>query len=92
MDEREFKKLFGGLCCSQCRNDFDLGDIFINYQRKNISLCHLKCHKCGKDFGEIVLNFNPNSKQHLELEVIEGAPPISADDVINAHEFIKKNL
>ena len=92
MDEREFRALFSGLCCSQCRNDFDLGDIFVNKQRGDLMICRLKCHKCGKDFGDIVLNFNSKSKYHSELEIIEGAPPINADDVIDAHEFIKKNL
>lgn len=92
MNEKNFKELFSNLCCSRCRNDFNLDDLEIKQKKDNLMICHLKCHKCGKDFGEIVLNFNSQAKEHYPFEIIEGPPPISSDDVIDAHEFIKKNL
>ena len=55
-------------------------------------LCSLSCEKCGKYFGEVVFNFNRKSNKHLPLEIVEGPPPISSDDVIEAHRFIKENL
>ena len=55
-------------------------------------LCNLLWEKCGKDFGEVVFNFNRKSDNHLPLEMVEGPPPISSDDVIDAHRFIKDNL
>ncbi len=55
-------------------------------------LCSLSCEKCGKDFGEVVFNFNRKANKHLPLEIVEGPPPISSDDVIEAHKFIKENL
>ena len=55
-------------------------------------LCSLSCEKCGKDFGEVVFNFNRKSNKHLPLEIVEGPPPISSDDVIDAHRFIRDNL
>ena len=92
MNEKEFRTLFSGFCCSQCRNDFDLGDLVIKNQNNDLMQCTLKCHKCGKDFGDILLNYTKSAKSHAPLEVIEGLPPISIDDVLDAHEFIKKNL
>ena len=46
--------------------------------------------KCGKDFGEVVFNFNRKSDCHLPLRIVEGPPPIDFDDVIEAHRFIRK--
>ncbi len=54
--------------------------------------CSLSCAKCGKDFGEVIFNYNRKADVHFPLEIIEGPPPISYDDVIDAHQFIKKNL
>ncbi len=90
--KRVFKNLFSKLCCSQCRNDFDLEDIEIKEHRKDLLICHLECKKCGKDFGDVIFNFNHNLNVHYALDVIDGPPPINADDVLDAHEFIKKNL
>lgn len=37
------------------------------------------------------VNFNRKSDKHLPLEIVDGPEPISYDDVIDAHRFIKKN-
>jgi len=84
--------LFSGLCCSRCKNEFDINSIKILERDCEILLCRLSCAKCGKDFGEVVFNYNRKSKAHLPLEIIEGPPPIDYDDVIEAHRFIKDNL
>lgn len=84
--------LFVGLCCSQCKNDFSKDAFEILQKDGDILICHLVCQKCGKDFGEIILNINPKSSNHPPLEIIEGPPPINYDDVIDAHRFIKKNF
>lgn len=84
--------LFKNLCCSQCKNDFSIEDIKILERHKNILTCHLLCQKCGKDFGKIILNFERKQKKHTPLQLVEGAEPISYDDVIDAHNFIKNNL
>lgn len=88
----EIKNLLSNLCCSRCKNEFTKDSIVKIDSIKDILICHLECKKCGKDFGQIVFNINKNSKKHSPLEIIEGPVPISYDDVINAHEFIKKNL
>ena len=42
------------------------------------------------DFGDIVFNFNRKANTHHPMKIIDGPPPITSDDVINAHRFIKK--
>ena len=88
--KKDIDALFSGLCCSRCKNDFSQNSIKILERDCDIMLCSLSCAKCGKDFGQIVFNFNRKSDKHTSLEIIEGPPPISFDDVIEAHKFIKK--
>ena len=89
--QKDIKTLFSNLCCSRCKNEFTLDSIKILEQNGDIFLCCLLCEKCGKDFGEVVFNFNRKSDKHLPLEIVEGPPPISSDDVIDAHKFITEN-
>ena len=90
--QRDIKSLFSNFCCSYCRNDFSVESFSVKEEYGDLLVCNLKCEKCGKDFGDIVFNFNRLAKTHKALEVIDGPEPISVDDVIDAHEFIKKNL
>lgn len=90
--QKDIKSLFSGLCCSRCKNEFTINSIKVLERDCDIMLCSLSCEKCGKDFGEIVFNYNRKSEKHLPLEVIEGPQPIDYDDVILAHRFIKENL
>ena len=90
INKNDFKRLFKNLCCSRCKNDFDFESFEIKEYFRNLLLCKLICSKCGKDFGDIVLYFDKKNSLHSELEVIEGPPPISSNDVIEAHRFIKK--
>lgn len=92
LNEKNVKELLSGLCCSNCRNDFDIDSLKIKSIEGNIYLCELICPKCGKDFGDIVFSVNPSANKHPVLEVIEGPAPINADDVLDAHKFIKNNL
>ena len=88
--QKDIKTLFSGLCCSQCKNEFNDNSIKILERDCDILLCSLSCEKCGKDFGEVVFNFNRKSDCHLPLRIVEGPPPIDFDDVIEAHRFIRK--
>lgn len=90
--QKDIKTLFARLCCSRCKNEFTTDSIKVLEQDCDIMLCSLSCAKCGKDFGEVVFNFNRKSERHLPLEIIDGPPPITSDDVINAHNYIVKNL
>lgn len=90
--QKDIKTLFSGLCCSRCKNEFSYNSIKILEQEGDIMICNLACSKCGKDFGEVVFNFNRKSDKHSPLEIIEGPPPINYNDVIEAHRFIKDNF
>lgn len=90
--QKEIRTLFSGLCCSRCKNDFTKDSIEILERFGDILVCRLTCKKCAKDFGEIVFNFNRKSDNHTPLNVVEGADAITFDDVIDAHNFIKKHL
>ncbi len=88
--QNDIKTLFSGLCCSRCKNEFSKDSIEILERDCDIMRCRLSCAKCGKDFGEILFNFNRKASAHTPLEILEGPEPITYDDVIDAHEFIKK--
>lgn len=88
-DQKDIKSLFSQLCCSKCRNDFTFDSISIKEKCGSILICKLKCIKCGADFGDIVFNIDKKFKYHQPLEIIDGPPPISTDDVLDAHKFIK---
>ena len=88
--EKEIKTLFKNLCCSKCRNDFSAESITVKEREGGILICNLKCNVCDMDFGDVVFNFNRKSHSHNPMEIIDGPPPITSDDVIDAHRFIKK--
>ena len=90
--QKDIKTLFSELCCSRCKNVFSQNSIKILERDCDILLCSLSCEKCGKDFGEVVFNFNRKTDYHPPLEIIEGPSPITYDDVIDAHRFIRKKL
>ena len=90
--KKDIKTLFSGLCCSHCKNEFTQSSIKILEKDGDILLCNLTCEKCGKDFGNVVFNFNRKTEKHTPLEVLEGPSPIAFDDVIEAHRFIRKHV
>lgn len=87
--QNNINELFSNLCCSHCRNDFTSDSLTVKENEGDILICNLKCNVCGKDFGDVVFNFNGLSKTHSALEIIDGPPPISADDVLDIHDFLK---
>lgn len=92
MNSNDIKKIFSNLCCSKCRNDFGIENITVKEQYGSLMICNLTCQKCGMNFGDIIFNYNQSVQNHNSLDIIEGPPPIGVDDVLDAHEFIKKNL
>lgn len=88
--QRDIKTMFSGLCCAKCKNDFDINSIEVVENRGDIFHCKLTCEKCGMNYGDIILNYDRKSKKHSELQALDGPPPITADDVLDAHIFIKK--
>ncbi len=87
--------LFKNLCCSRCKSDFDENSIQILRKEDSVIVINLKCQICGKDFGTAFIgtkNLNAEYFDRLKtpLRMIEDLPPISKDDVIDAHEFLKE--
>ena len=90
MEKSRLKKLLSGMCCSECRHDFDEDSITIKRQEEGLTVVALECKRCGKSFGVAFLGMSEiDIKDYEPLEVVEGPEPISYDDVIDAHRFIK---
>lgn len=88
--KKKFEKLFGNLCCSQCKSGFDEDSITIKREEKDFLVVSLECKHCGKNFGAAFIGFSGIDVKEVEpLEVVQGPEPISYDDVIDAHNFIK---
>ena len=88
--KKKIKKLFDNLCCSYCRNGFDENSITIKREEDGLMVVGLECEHCVKNFGVAFLGFsNIDVKNYEPLEVQEGPEPISYDDVIDAHRFIR---
>ena len=88
--KKKIEKLFSNLCCSQCKNGFDENSIAVKRDENGLLVIGLECRHCGKNFGIAFLGFSDiDVKNYAPLEVTEGPEPISYDDVIDAHRFIK---
>lgn len=95
MKKRKVAALFKDLCCSACKADFDESSVLIMREEEELIVFRLVCPQCGKSFGVAFLGISDfelkNYTEHdLALEVQEGENPISVDDVLDAHKFIKK--
>lgn len=97
--KRKIATLFKELCCSACNADFDENSVHImreeNTPDEEMIVFRLICNECGKSFGVAFLGLsNFNLKNYVEddlaLKVQVGANPITADEVLDAHKFIKK--
>jgi len=97
--KRKIATLFKELCCSECKSDFDENSVLIMREEKTegeeMLVIRIICQECGKSFGVAFLGISDldlknYSDEDLTLHVQEGANPISKDDVLDAHKFIKK--
>lgn len=97
--EKKISILFKNLCCSKCKSDFDESSIDImrqeNSPEENMIVAKLTCQHCGKSFGLAFLGLGDldvkeaQTDEDIAFAIREEAPPISTDDVLDAHEFIK---
>jgi len=97
--KRKIVALFGELCCSVCKSDFDEKSINIMREEKTpeeeMIVLRLSCQNCGKSFGVAFLGISDFELKNytegdLTLHVQEGANPINSDDVLDAHKFIRQ--
>lgn len=90
--EKNLATMLKDLCCSRCKNDFEEKDITFIHSDGVYNVINITCSKCGKDFGTIYLKFTENTSENIKdliLKDTRDKPPISSDDVIDAHEYIK---
>lgn len=91
---KNIDKMFVNLCCSACGADFTSESVNVIREEEEFSVLQIVCNKCKKSFGIAFLghsNFavkNPKVSD-LAFELQDGPDPVSSDDVINAHRFIK---
>ena len=97
--KRKVATLFKELCCSVCKSDFDENSVLIMREEKNpeneMVVLRLSCQNCGKSFGVAFLGISDfelknYSEDDLVFHIQECPNPISTDDVLDAHKFIKK--
>lgn len=97
--EKKIATLFKELCCSVCKSDFNEDSVVVMRKEQTtgeeLIVFKLVCQECGKSFGVAFLgasdfNLKNDSDEDLTLHTQEGANPISTDDVLDAHKFIKK--
>jgi len=86
--EKKLKILFSNLCCSHCKAEFDENSIEIKRRETGLIVTHLVCRNCGKSFGVAFVGLN-NIEVKEPLVVQDGPEPINADDVLDAHKFIR---
>lgn len=96
MDRAKIKRLFADLCCSQCKHDFEEDSIKVLREDEGLYVIQVTCAECNKSFGLAFLGLESISlkpdeieDEYVPLTIQEGPAPISADDVIDAHKFIK---
>ena len=78
------------MACSSCHSDFDESSFEMLTREENFLVLKLKCSKCFKDFGLVMINFS-DKKEHILPFTIESTPKlITKDEVIDAHNFLKK--
>lgn len=96
---RKIATLFKELCCSDCKSDFDENSVVIMREEKTpdeeMIVLRIICQNCGKSFGVAFLGISDfelknYSEEDLTLRVQDGPAPITTDEVLDAHKFIKK--
>lgn len=96
MQKSDIAKLFTNLCCAGCGADFDENSFTILREDELFCVVQVICQNCKKSFGIAFLgqevptvNSREYTDEELALNIQEGPPPISVDDVLDAHNFIK---
>lgn len=94
MNKMNIQKLFSDLCCSNCGHDFDENSIFVVREEEGLFVLQVVCQNCKKSFGIAILgmesiSFKEKDDDKLTLHIKDLPEPISTDDVIDAHRFIK---
>ena len=91
MEKSRLKKLLSGMCCSECRHDFEEESITVLRAEDGLLVLRISCLNCGKGFGIALFGTGIESaKDDTPLEFQPCPMPISYDDVLDAHNFFDK--
>lgn len=96
--KRKIAVLFKDLCCSQCKSDFNEDSFAIMREEDTLIAFKATCNECGKSFGVAFLGISDftlkedlkEDDDDLTLHIQEGPAPISENDVLDAHKFIRE--
>ncbi len=94
MDTEAYVKLiFSKMVCSCCDKQFTPDCIEIIRIEDNCAIVKIVCTHCNKNYGIAIVGIekiDTESMQDEESVLIPDLPPITTDDVIEAHKFIDK--
>ena len=90
MDKKKIKKMFENMHCSECGEDFSENSFDIVREEGDFLVIKVSCKKCFKKFGMAFLGCIPDVKETLPLDISYSPKQITTDEVIDAHNFIKK--
>lgn len=90
--EAYVKLIFSNMVCSCCDNPFTPDCVEIIRIEDNCAVVKIVCSHCEKNYGIVIVGIEEiNIEEHIqesENVQIPDLPPITTDDVIDAHKFI----
>lgn len=87
LKEEDIKKMFKGLHCPKCKSNIE--DIAVQVIRSGddgLIVLQFMCEKCLKGFGIALLGLTDEDITKAQEDT---SPPITMDDVLDAHKYIK---
>ncbi len=92
MNTEEYVKLiFSKMLCSCCDEQFTPDCVEIIRIEDNCAIVKIVCTHCGKNYGIAVVGIEAiviGKEEKPELPQVQDLPPITLNDVIDAHHFI----
>ena len=92
--EKYVKLIFSKMVCSCCDNQFTPECVEIIRIEENCAIVKIQCTTCNKNYGIAMVGIEKieiiPSDNLLDAEnvLVPDLPPITSDDVIDAHNFI----
>ncbi len=94
MNTEEYVKLiFSKMVCSCCDKQFTPDCVEIIRVEDNLAVVKIVCTNCQKNYGIAIVGIETvGEEEELEQDYVQipDLPPITTDDVIEAHKFIDK--
>lgn len=94
MNTEEYVKLiFSKMVCSCCDEPFTEDSVEIIRVEDNMAIVKIVCTHCLKNYGIVIVGVETiEGEDGIDVENVQipDLPPITTDDVIEAHKFIDK--